>query len=207
MPGSSRAETIGALARSLDAAAAGRSALVAVDGVGASGKTTLADELAAAVRTRPVTVLHADAFFHPPEVRHARGRYSAEGFWLDAYDYQRMVSAAREPLRVPARRVDPGTLVLVEGTFLHRQELVGHWDLSVFLDVPLAEARRRMHARAGVQIDERLVTRWLDAQRIYFRAAQPWQRATVVLDNSEPDRLRVVDAADSAAARDDARGR
>ncbi|GEK23518.1 hypothetical protein [Cellulomonas xylanilytica] len=51
-------------------------ALVAVDGVGASGKTTLAARLAQCLGPRPVIVLHADDFFHPSAVRHARGRDS-----------------------------------------------------------------------------------------------------------------------------------
>lgn len=81
------AVTVDDLARRVLAAVpAGRRALVAVDGPGASGKSTLTAALAQQVTTRPVVVLHADDFFHPPAVRHARGRYSAEGFWLDAFD-------------------------------------------------------------------------------------------------------------------------
>lgn len=38
-------------------------ALVAIDGVGASGKTTFATALARYVTNRPVLVLHVDDFF------------------------------------------------------------------------------------------------------------------------------------------------
>lgn len=188
--------------------------LVAVDGVGASGKSTFADEVAAAVR--PAAIVHADDFFTPPEVRHARGRHSAEGFWLDAYDYPRIISEVLEPLKAGApdasRPALPGGrsrdaavrggLVVVEGTFLHRRELRAYWDFSIFLDVPIAEASRRMHTRAGVELDDRLLARYFGAQLIYFRADQPWRHATVVLDTSEPDRLRVIDPGHSAAAAD-----
>ena len=53
-------------------------ALVAIDGVGASGKSTFAAHLAHRIDTRPVTVLHVDDLFNPTVVRHARGRQSAE---------------------------------------------------------------------------------------------------------------------------------
>ena len=86
------------LARLLAAVPGDRRVLVAIDGVGASGKTTFAAQLARRVGPRPVIVLHVDDFFHPPEIRHARGRHSAEGFWLDAYDYDALVAAALGPL-------------------------------------------------------------------------------------------------------------
>lgn len=202
MPQSSRLGTIDVLARSLDATASAGHVLVAVDGVGASGKSTFAAELAAAVH--PAAIVHADDFFTPPEVRHARGRHSAEGFWLDAYDYPRIISEVLEPLKAgaPGASRPSGGLVVVEGTFLHRRELRAYWDFSIFLDVPIAEASRRMRARAGAELNDRLLARYFGAQLIYFRAAQPWRLATVVLDNREPDLLRVIDPGDSAAAVD-----
>jgi uridine kinase len=154
------------------------------------------------VRTRPVAVVHADDFFTPPEVRHARGRYSPEGFWLDAYDYPRMIAEVLEPPGAEA----PGGVLLVEGTFLHRRELRAYRDFSVFLDLPVAAASRRMNARAGVELDDRLLARYVGAQMLYFSTDQPWRRATVVLDSSTPDRLRVIDPERSAAAADARRG-
>jgi hypothetical protein len=41
---------------------------------------------------------------------------------------------------------------------------------------------------------------------LYFSTDQPWRRATVVLDSSTPDRLRVIDPERSAAAADARRG-
>ncbi len=58
---------------------------VAVDGRTASGKTTLADELGVAVEAagRPVVRTSIDGFHRPRAERHARGRYSAEGYYHD----------------------------------------------------------------------------------------------------------------------------
>ncbi|GMA23863.1 hypothetical protein GCM10025864_16220 [Luteimicrobium album] len=171
------------------------SARVAVDGIGASGKTRFASSLTERVTGRPVVVLHADDFFNPPSVRHARGRSSPEGFWLDAYDLGALAAAAREP---PGATRD--ALVLVEGAFLHRDELVGLWDFSVFLDVPFAEAARRMSERDGLAPDDPRHGRYEGAQRLYFAAAGPWGRASLVVDNTRPDSPRLVEPARSAAA-------
>ncbi|MCC2320983.1 AAA family ATPase [Cellulomonas xiejunii] len=190
----------------------GRRALVAVDGVGASGKTTFTARLAAAVRGRPVVVLHADDFFHPSAVRHARGRWSPEGFWQDAYDYGSLVALALAPLHPDgdgwyspasfdrvADRVAPAAtvrapddaLVLVEGTFLHRDELREHWDWSVYLHVPFEVAARRMVARDGVDPDPEHgpLARYAGAQRRYFAAAAPWRRASLVVDTTGVPRV------------------
>lgn len=217
-----RAQTITALADAVVATAPRSRALVAVDGIGASGKTTLAHELVGAISARPVVVVHADDFFHPPEVRHARGRHSAEGFWLDTYDYPRLISEALQPSPAEGReadraetsdrwstpaatsrrtgQTDDDAVVLVEGAFLHRPELRSFWDFSIFIDVSFPVARRRMDLRAGTALGDELHARYADAQRIYFRTCQPWLRATVVLDNTDVHHPRVIEP-DAAAAR------
>jgi len=61
---------------------------VGIDGVDGAGKTTFADELAAALAPfgRPVIRAGVDGFHHPRAVRYRRGRESPEGFFRDSYD-------------------------------------------------------------------------------------------------------------------------
>ena len=79
-------------------------------------------------------------------------------------------------------------VVIVEGMFLHRDELAGRWDLSVFLDVPFAETARRMAARDGSVPDPEhpSMRRYVEGQRRYLAGCDPRQRATLVVDNTEP---------------------
>jgi uridine kinase len=67
-----------------------------VDG---SGKTTFATELTAVLRGRgrPVVHVSADDFHHIRAIRHRRGRDSADGFWLDSYDYQALAQNVLDP--------------------------------------------------------------------------------------------------------------
>lgn len=209
-----------AVGRMLAAVPGDRRALVAVDGVGASGKTTFTARLAERVATRPVVVLHADDFLQPSAVRRARGRHSAEGFWLDAYHLDALTGWALDPLgpggdgwyrassldhgrdevvRPEPRLAPQDALVLVEGTFLHRDGLADLWDFSYYLDVPADEAARRMAVRAGGDLPSEVRARYEGAQRLYFAAARPWFRADVVLDTTHPGRPVVVDAATAAA--------
>jgi uridine kinase len=185
---------------------ASRRVLVAIDGIGGSGKSTFAASVAAAIDARPVVLIHADDFFNPIQIRHSRGRLSAEGFWLDTYDYDTLITRTLDPLRtgdgrywtsntpatsVPALEIAAtDAIVIVEGTFLLRDQLQHYWDLSVFLDVSFETAAGRMVGRGTVEAatDPRL-DRWFGAQRLYFDHARPWERASLVIDNNGPPTL------------------
>lgn len=191
-----------------------------IDGVDGSGKTTFADSLARHVLNlgRPVMRIGLDNFHNPRSVRYRRGRNSPEGFWLDSYNYGRFHEWVVEPLRpggsgrfrdacldleadrelCPAAITAPADcVVIVDGMFLHRAELDGAFARSVFLDVPFAETARRMAARDGSHPDPNHpgLRRYVKGQRLYFRARDPAQRATLVIDNSDFFRSRFIDAA------------
>lgn len=186
-----------------------RSVRVAVDGMDGSGKTTFATQLAAALRDRGRSVVHvsADDFHHVTAIRHRRGRDSAEGFWLDSYDYQALAENVLNPFAPDgSRRYRPGVhnvatdelldlpwqtaparaVLLVDGLFLHRDELAGVWDFSVFLDAPFEVTVARMAKRDGSHPDPRhpSVARYVEGQRLYFAACSPWRRADLVIDNT-----------------------
>lgn len=195
-------------------------AIVAIDG---SGKTTFTAALADLIDQRPVIVLHVDDFLNPASVRHARGRRSPEGFYLDSYDYGTLCARALDPLsrhgdghyrvasfdassdkavNAPALAAPDDALVLVEGLFLHRDEVVDRWDLSIFLDVPFAETARRMAHRNGTHPDpdDPSIRRYVEGQRIYFRDARPWERASLVVDNTVFGEPKVITGDRSHAA-------
>ncbi len=198
-------------------------AFIAVDGVDGSGKSTFSAKLVQQLHPRLVVVLHADDFLNPAPVRHAKGKHSPQGFWTNLYNYPAMMSYALDPLRPggdgryrpasydsetdtvicpPLLRAPDDALVLVEGLFLHREELVDLWDLSIFLDVPFEETARRMAARDGTHPDPRhdSMRRYIGGQRIYFEQARPWEQATIIVDNTNFDDPRIIGAAQVSAA-------
>ncbi|MEU4626702.1 uridine kinase [Actinoplanes sp. NPDC023801] len=185
---------------------------VGVDGPDGSGKTVLATELAAVLRDRgrPVVHLSIDDFHHVRAIRHRRGRDSPEGFWLDSYNYDRFRADVLEPfgpggdrryrpaahdvrtdevLTPEPRQAERNALLIVDGLFLHRDELAGAWDLSLFLDVPFTETARRMASRDGTPSDPGHpgMRRYVEGQRIYFTTCDPQRRAGAVIGNADPD--------------------
>ncbi|WP_285548772.1 uridine kinase [Actinoplanes regularis] len=190
---------------------------VAVDGVDGAGKTVFADELAAVVEAsgRPVVRISLDDFLNTRAVRYQRGRTSPEGFWADSYDYRRFESDVLAAFRPGGSRryrsvaydlgtdtvlepephvAAPGTVLLVDGMFLHRDELSATWDLSVFLDVPFAVTAGRMAVRDGSNPDPEhpSMRRYVEGQRIYLRTCSPRQRATVLIDNRDVEVPRII---------------
>ncbi len=180
--------------------------IVGIDGVDGAGKTTFADELAAAV-SRATVRISVDDFHHVRAIRYRRGRDSAEGFWLDSFDYPRLIAYVFEPLRAirryrPAAHdlrtdelLDPpwqtapaGALVIVDGLFLFRDELAGRFDFVAFLDVPFEVAAERLAARDRLCRTDRCV----GASLRYFAACDPKRRADVLIDNSNLTFPRVV---------------
>lgn len=187
---------------------------VAVDGITAAGKTTLAVELAAAIveRGRPSIHLSMDGFHHPREHRYRQGRDSALGYYQDAYDveaFARLVlgplgpdgdrryraavldlatdqPVVAEPLTAPADAV-----LLVDGSFLQHPELVGLWDETVFVETSFDAARERGAHRdqltfGGVEsARQALDQRYHAAGRIYLADADPAASATVVIGNDD----------------------
>jgi uridine kinase len=154
-----------------------------------------------------VVQVSVDDFHQPRTARHARGRHSPEGFWLDSFDYARLLSDVLVPLapggsrrfrpaahdlvtdrmlEPPPQRAAPGSVLVVDGVFLHRDELVQHWDFSVFLEVPFAVSIARMAARDGTSADpgDPGNLRYVRGQQLYFAACEPWLRASLVIDHS-----------------------
>lgn len=200
------AEPLVAIAESLAALSPSRRLLVAVDGADGTGKTTFAKALAEAiaVRGRAAAVVHADGYLHLRSDRHRRGRASPVGYLDDSYDYPGLIREVLEPLSAdgsgwylpaavdhrrdirvtPQRQYAPaGTVVLVEGLFLHRDELVGWWDRSVLLDLDPAVALTRKAERDGMELPEgsKLANRYVEGQRLYRSRYSPADRASWII--------------------------
>lgn len=197
----------------MDRITAAGAARVGVDGVDGAGKTIFADELANVLRDagKNVARVSIDGFHNPRTVRYRRGRSSPEGFWLDSYDYPRFIAdvidpfspggdrryrsavrdvATDEPADVEPTAAPEDAVLIVDGIFLHRDELAGCWDFSVFLRVEFDETFRRMALRDGCPADPGAPEnhRYLAGQQLYLAACDPESRADVVIDNTDPAR-------------------
>ncbi len=188
---------------------------VAIDGVDAAGKTILADQLAPYVEDLGRAVIRAsvDGFHRPRSDRYRRGPDSAEGFYHDSFDYAALRTYLLDPLgpggdrsyrtaafdwRTDAPAIVERTIasessvLLFDGIFSERPELVDAWDLCIFLDVAFDETLRRSLVRdssatsSQAEVERRFWARYAPGQKLYLAEARPRDRAHLLVDHNDP---------------------
>ena len=172
--------------------------VVAIDGHGGAGKSTLAAAVAQATRA---ALVHTDDFFQQPATPaggraardHSRpaqagGPAAAGHSMAQYYDWRRIRAQAVQPLkagrRATFRRFDwergagrdgavtvaPAALIVLEGVFSAAPELSDLMDRSVLVNTPEQERLRRLRARVT---PEEWDPDWLIAEQAYFGAIRP----------------------------------
>jgi uridine kinase len=160
--------------------------IVAIDGHGGAGKSTLARAIASAIAA--VTIVPMDAFARPrrpgwewerlkhgvlgPLDRDETGRYQR-------HDWER--DALAEWHSVP-----PGGIVVVEGVSAMKHELGAYWDLAVWVECPAATRLARGIARDGEPMRRQWIDAWMPWEDAYVRDERPHERANLIVDGASP---------------------
>jgi uridine kinase len=195
---------------------------VAIEGRSASGKTTFADELADAVREQGREVLRASVDdFHRPGHKHRsqRGDWTPSSYFDEGYDYDAFRDLLLRPLGPGgSRRCRPAlfdafhdvwrpeewhavtdrTVAIIDGVFLLRPELAGHWDYIVWLHIDMetmvARARHRDVAWVGSEavVEERYRRHWMPTHELYERLIEPQTYAHAIIDNRTPQTPKLL---------------
>ncbi len=194
---------------------------VAIDGIDASGKTTLADQLAPVIeqRGRPVIRASIDDFHRPRRERYQRGPDSPAGYYEDSFDYASLQAVLLHPLGPNGSRyyryaafdvrndvplvtneeqAPPNAILLFDGVFLMRPELYALWDFRIFVHVDFEVTLQRAMGRDQVlfgspeAVQTRYLQRYIPGQRLYFQAVHPQERADVIVENNDPVHPRLV---------------
>jgi uridine kinase len=139
--------------------------VLAIDGHGAAGKTTIAAEVAAALEAM---VVPTDDYFHDAE-DNGDPRPMAQYYSWQALRDERLEPAIRRVRRDPEHRLGPH-LILVEGVSAAAPALADLIDRAVFVQTPEPVRLERLHGRIS---DEEWDEEWLYAERLYFASRPP----------------------------------
>jgi uridine kinase len=190
---------------------------VGIDGVDGAGKSMFGDELEQVLAAAGRRLIRAsvDEFHNPKAIRYRLGRQSPEGYFRDSYNYEQLKAMLLDPLSpggdrryrtatfdhrtdqpviVPEAQAAPGDILVFDGIFLHRPELRGYWDYSLFLEVGVAVSMARCALRDGTSPDPQAPAnrRYVEGQQLYLRECEPWRHATVVINNETLESPRIV---------------
>jgi len=187
---------------------------VGIDGVDASGKTTLANLLADYLKSQNVDVIRAsiDGFHNPKSIRYQKGRNSPEGYYKDSFNNQSIVDNLLAPLGnngnlqykkaifdfktdsevvLPVQTANKDSILIMDGVFLFRPELADYWDLKIFVEADFKITVSRATKRDGYylgseqEIQDKYNQRYVPGQLLYFQEAQPQEKADIIIGNSD----------------------
>lgn len=204
------------LARSVERVVAERarapaeeSLLVAMSGIDASGKGYVATRLVSALRQRGLhaVAIGADGWLHLPSVRFREER-PAEHFYHHAFRFDEMFERLILPLkrtrsiRLTADLVEETAtayhrhaydhqdvdVAVLEGIFLFKRGLCGHYDLGLWVECSFETALERALARGQEGLPPEATIRayqtiYFPAQRLHFDLDDPRSAVAATLVN------------------------
>lgn len=191
-----------------------RATVIGISGIDASGKTAFTRALAEALGQDgyKVQMIHLDDFHHPAEIRRSNSVPPAQAYYTRTFDYPRVIKELLQPIQsglpltkellcldlekdtfclIRRYEIDRNTIVLMEGVFLFRPELLDLIDYKIHLHIDFDTCLKRVVARDGYlfgspeDIIRRYKEKYLPGQSLYFLDANPMESADLVLDNTD----------------------
>jgi uridine kinase len=203
-----REALIAELATVLEAIRSNHPLRVAIDGVDAVGKTTLADKLAIDVRKLGRAAIRAsiDGFHNPASVRYRLGRTSPLGYFKDSFNYAALKTNLLVPLGPhgsrayrssafdhrkdsevlsPLRQAQPESILLFDGVFLQCEELRDCWDFIVWMEAEFETTVARALARDKGPSAAQYAARYVPGQQLYIAECRPRENAHIIINNED----------------------
>ncbi len=173
--------------------------LVAIDGLGGAGKSTLAQLLKQQLKTLgwSIGVVKHDDFYLPSN---QRKNQKAEAIGRD-FDWERLRNQVLLPIRqgqsahyqrydwgadvlAEWHTISPSDVVIIEGVYTMRCELAYLYDLKIWVECPRAIRLARGIARDGEKARAIWEQDWMPKEDYYLKTHAPHDRADLFVDGT-----------------------
>lgn len=185
-----------------------RTIIVGIDGLGGAGKSTISEELYKLLSEENynIALLHIDDFIHPRAVRYNDSYNEWECYYNLQWRYDYLMNEVVNPIKKGAdfnakvelydkdndtyflneTNVPVGSIVIIEGVFLQRQELRGAFDYMIYIDIPEEIRLNRVLERDGYigdkeQIKAKYDNRYFPAEHHYIEMYSPSEKADYII--------------------------
>ena len=185
--------------------------VVGINGIDGSGKTSTASKFAGFLEdeTQEVQLIHIDDFHNPKSLRYAEEAPEPEKYFHQSFNLQTVIDELLTPLRTEKQlqktlkllnletdqfdlertySITPESIVIFEGVFLFRSDLLPFLDYRILVDIPFEESKKRAVLRAPHLTEDDLASydrKYIPAQKQYFETCQPHKVADLVIDNTD----------------------
>ncbi|MGG0655328.1 uridine kinase family protein [Rummeliibacillus pycnus] len=172
--------------------------LIGVDGCGGAGKSTLANKLKD--KCSNVTVVHMDDFYLPSS---QIIKLSPEKKPIGAdFDWKRVLNQVLKPISqnqegqyqrydweqddlAEWHTVPIGGIVIVEGVYSIREELVNKYDFTIWVNCPREIRLLRGLERDGEVSRDMWENNWMISEDIYVNEHKPYERVDLVVNGTK----------------------
>ncbi|MFD4707728.1 hypothetical protein ACFWM3_23170 [Gottfriedia sp. NPDC058432] len=187
---------------------------VGISGITASGKTTIANEIAEELKHRKKNVIRTsiDNFHNPREIRYKLGKESALGYFEFAHDYESFKQKLLIPLgpngnlhyqttsfdllkdeyiNADLKVATNDMIFMIDGTFLFKRDLCNLYDFKIFVHTEFDIARKRGAIREErafgslEKAEEMFIKRYHAASKLYLEQHSPQLNADVIINNND----------------------
>jgi len=189
--------------------------LVAINGKDGSGKTMMANILADFLlpkTDREIIRISVDDFMNSRAVRYTPAESAGRGCYEHTFNFDAFINNVLKPLQPngsweyrtkvfdhatdseslsPIKKAAKDAIIIVDGVFLYRYDLVNYWDLKALLDTDdetvIERGARRDTERLGSYevARQKYIDRYIASQTIYYSEESPQERADIIIDNND----------------------
>jgi len=189
--------------------------LGAISGKDASGKTVMADLLSEYLKNktnRQIIRISADDFMNQRSIRRTITASEGESCYKYTFDFDSLKKYVLEPLQPDGsyihktkvfdqptdrqilsddNKANNDAIVILDGVFLFKSDLVGYWDLKILLetdnDILIERGALRDTVRIGSYEEARkkYLDRYIASQTIYYDQENPTKSADIIINNND----------------------
>ena len=165
---------------------------VGINGIDCSGKTTFAKAMSKYFSYYKIVNNHLDIdTFNNPAIESETYKAFVSGSWdeEDLNKYYKLIINYSDVIRAISESKNKYSIVILEGIFIYKPQLVNLFDLKIYLDIDISLGRKRFSKRRRLKQDKRPFDIydkiWMLSHIKYDSEVHPKQISDLVIDYND----------------------